>query len=145
MSSQSDIVDALRRLLDAYDRLGVSRRQSLGLNPNEESALLLIGRGVTAPSEISRLIGMTTAGITNMFDRLEAEGLVRREPHETDRRRVLLTLTKRGFRSQLELESVHVEVASAVVAAGKGTLASVQSFLDDAAVIVEASSTPGDS
>lgn len=136
MSEAADIGQAVQRLLDAYDGIAVARRRELGLNANEEAALRLIGQGITAPSELSRAIGMTTAGITNMLDRLEAGGQVRREPHQTDKRRVLLTLTKLGFRAQLELEYVHAKVAR-LVNSDPGASAHVRRFLDEAALLVE--------
>ena len=139
MTSNRDITTALQRLLTAYERLGATRRRALGLNPNEEAALLLIGQGVTAPSELSRTIGMTTAGVTNMLDRLEGDGLLRREPHETDKRRVLLTLTKKGFRAQLEVEAVMSDVALIATDAGEESAASILAFLDAAAAHVDAS------
>lgn len=136
MNEATDIGRAVQRLLDAYERLAVARRRELGLNANEEAALRLIRQGTSAPSEISRTIGMTTAGVTNMLDRLEAGGLVRRERHQTDKRRVLLTLTKLGFRGQLELDAVHARVAS-LASADAGASALACRFLDDAATLVE--------
>lgn len=135
MSDADSIGSALQRLLTAYERLAVVRRRELGLNANEETALLLIGSGVTAPVELSRAIGMTTAGVTNMLDRLAADGLVRREPHDTDKRRVLLTLTKRGFRAQLDLDSTHAMVGGLAVDAGHAP--ETLRFLTSAADTVE--------
>lgn len=132
----TDIGAAVQRLLSAYDHLAQARRRALGLNVNEEAALRLIGQGVTAPSDLSRELGMTTAGVTNMLDRLEADGKVQRERHRTDRRRVLLTLTKLGFSAQLETEATHHRVAR-LVADGSDEHAVVQRFLDEAARLVE--------
>ncbi len=137
MHEATDIGEAVQRLLTAYERLAQTRRGALDLNPNEEAALRIIGHGVTAPSDLSRAIGMTTAGVTNMLDRLEAGGHVRREPHQTDKRRVLLTLTKRGFRAQLELETMHARIAELAAASGPDARDAVQRFLAEAAALVE--------
>lgn len=136
MTEVADIGAALQRLLAAYAQFAMERRRALGLNANEEAALLLLGQGSTAPSDLSRSIGMTTAGITNMLDRLENDGLVRREPHETDKRRVLLTLTKKGFRSQLELEAMHQRVAQLADASGAEAAHHLHEFLHGAADLV---------
>lgn len=136
VGTATDIDAAIQRLLSAYERLGLARRRALGLNSNEEAALQLIGDGVTAPSDLSRRLGMTTAGITNMLDRLETSGHVRREPHQTDKRRVLLTLTKLGFAAQLELETTHARVARLAETSSVARTA-IGRFLEDAALLVE--------
>jgi DNA-binding MarR family transcriptional regulator len=136
VTEASDIAGALQRLLDAYERLGVVRRRELGLNTNEESVLLHIGHGMGTPSGLSRAIGMTTAGMTNMLDRLEADDLVRRQPHDTDKRRVLLTLTKKGFRAQLDLEATHERVGRLTSGDVHATV-HVREFLEQAAALVE--------
>lgn len=138
MTRDSDIAGTLQRLLAAYARLGAVRRAALDLNPNEEAALLLLGQGASTPSELSRAIGMTTAGMTNMLDRLEADGLVRRQPHLSDKRRVLLTLTKKGFRPQLDLEATHVQVAHLAEQSGDEVATLVLAFLTRAVSLVEA-------
>ncbi|MVU81512.1 MarR family transcriptional regulator [Nocardia sp. ET3-3] len=48
------------------------------------------------PGEISRRLGLATSTITRAATRMEAAGVVRREPHPTDRRLVRLRLTDRG-------------------------------------------------
>ncbi len=134
MTSSRDIAVALDGLLAAFQLMGTSRRGQLGLSANEEATLLLVGQGVTAPSELSRAIGITTAGMTNLLDRFEASKLIRREPHAVDKRRVLVTLTKQGYRAQLELEAVQHEVAGWVLEHGSGT--EIHRFLTEAAAIV---------
>lgn len=111
MTGAADIETALARMLTEFQRFGAHGRRRLGLSRNEEAVLLCLGRGITAPAEVSREVGMTTAGMTNLLDRLERDGFLRREPHASDKRRVLLTLTKRGYRSQLELDELHERIA----------------------------------
>jgi DNA-binding MarR family transcriptional regulator len=136
VSSPAEIGAAVQRLIAAYDRLGAIRRRTLGLNTNEEAVLILMGQGVCAPAELSRAIGMTTAGMTNLLDRLEADGLIRREPHQQDKRRILLTLTKAGFRAHVELEATNLEVGGLLEAADDAA-GVVHRFLHDAASLVE--------
>src|SRR6476660_5197455 len=54
------------------------------------------------PGEIARRLGLATPTVTRAATRMEAAGLLRREPHPTDARLVRLLLTDRGR----ELESV---------------------------------------
>jgi DNA-binding MarR family transcriptional regulator len=46
--------------------------------------------------ELSQLLRCTPRNVTDLVDALEASGLVAREPHPTDRRATLVTLTRRG-------------------------------------------------
>ncbi len=54
------------------------------------------------PGEVARRLGLATPTVTRAATRMEAAGLLRREPHLTDRRLVRLRLTDRGR----ELEKV---------------------------------------
>ena len=49
-----------------------------------------------SPGEIARRLGLSTPTVTRAATRMAAAGLLRREPHPTDRRLVRLTLTDRG-------------------------------------------------
>src|SRR6266702_1225637 len=48
------------------------------------------------PGEIARRLGLATPTVTRAATRMEAAGLLRREPHQRDRRLVRLVLTERG-------------------------------------------------
>ena len=49
-----------------------------------------------SPGEIARRLGLSTPTVTRTATRMTAAGLLRREPHPSDRRLVRLTLTDRG-------------------------------------------------
>jgi DNA-binding MarR family transcriptional regulator len=49
-----------------------------------------------SPGEIARQLGLATPTVTRAATRMEAAGLLRREPHRSDRRLVRLVLTERG-------------------------------------------------
>src|SRR5262245_53051113 len=49
-----------------------------------------------APGEVARRLGLATPTVTRATARMEAAGLLRREPHPGDRRLVRLVLTERG-------------------------------------------------
>lgn len=48
------------------------------------------------PGEVARRLGLATPTVTRATSRMEAAGLLRRAPHERDRRLVRLVLTPRG-------------------------------------------------
>ena len=64
--------------------------------------LLFSRRGALPLSTVGSRLQVHPASVTNVVDRLEAQGLVRRTPHPTDRRTTLAELTERGERVATE-------------------------------------------
>ena len=62
------------------------------------AALYRRREGVTM-SELSRMLLVSNGNATAVVDRLEADGLVRRTPSESDRRTVFVALTPEGLAS----------------------------------------------
>ena len=54
--------------------------------------------GRNAPTQLCRVLGRTTGGMTLTLDRLESNGLIRRLPDPADRRRVIVALSPEGRR-----------------------------------------------
>jgi DNA-binding MarR family transcriptional regulator len=73
----------------AFSRHGVHEGQQFILR-------LLWAEDGQAPGEIARRLGLATPTVTRAATRMEAAGLLRREPHPDDRRLVRLVLTGRG-------------------------------------------------
>lgn len=73
----------------AFSRHGVHEGQQFILR------CLWAEDGLT-PGEIARQLGLATPTVTRAATRMEASGLLRREPHPSDRRLVRLMLTDRG-------------------------------------------------
>ncbi|MBL7500066.1 MarR family transcriptional regulator [Frankia sp. CNm7] len=71
-----------------------------GLNPGEFDVLAALRRSgplcTLIPSQLSALLMMSRAGITNRLDRLEASGLVERTLDPADRRSFRIRLTDKG-------------------------------------------------
>ncbi len=133
MGVQEDIAGGLRSLLLEYERLDAGWRAQYGLNANEKLVLVLLAEGITpAPTDLSRAVAMTTAGMTGLLDRLESEGFLRRERHATDGRRVMVSLTKKGFQAHLAFQDLMLRVAEVFAAYDERDLAVVRRFLADA-------------
>jgi len=66
----------------------------MAVGPNDLSALqhIMMTPG-TGPREIATLLGITTASSTALVDRLEAAGHLTKNPHHSDRRRLVLEAT----------------------------------------------------
>jgi len=92
------IAPVLRELVLAVERYrAVRARDVLGVSSTELVALgSLYMDGPRTPTGLARTVGITAASATELCDRLERAGLVRREPHATDRRKRLIILTPRA-------------------------------------------------
>jgi len=63
----------------------------------EALVLLMFSRSGALPlSKVGERLQVHPASVTNTIDRLEADGLIERVPHPTDRRAMLATLTAAG-------------------------------------------------
>jgi DNA-binding MarR family transcriptional regulator len=97
----AEVTDVLDRLLRAAAR--VTARQSgqlrdLGLSP---SAFALLGHLAAAddgvqPCALADLLAVTRPSVCGLIVGLQAKGLVSREPHDHDGRRVIVRLTAAG-------------------------------------------------
>ncbi len=58
--------------------------------------LVLAGDAAMTPSDLAERAGVTRATITGLLDGLEQSGMVMREPHPSDRRRLIVRLSEHG-------------------------------------------------
>jgi DNA-binding MarR family transcriptional regulator len=84
-------------------RAGILRQ--LGLSLSEYAALRLCAEAPSMLSTIADVAGVTSAGATDIVDRLEARRLVRRVSDPSDRRAVRVSLTPAGRRLFREAQS----------------------------------------
>ncbi|WP_017558475.1 MarR family winged helix-turn-helix transcriptional regulator [Nocardiopsis baichengensis] len=86
-----DIQNDGQRLAAGLIRLLHAMSDGSGLNPSDFQcyALLKVG-GPMTPGEIARDLRLTTGSVTGVVDRLEARGLVVRDRHPEDRRKVVV-------------------------------------------------------
>jgi len=90
-------LEALARMLGELQRGALAPH---GLNYAEFTTIGMLRTSPPdfrrSPSELRRLVGQTSAGMTRILAKLEDEGLVRRASHARDGRRVDVLLTARG-------------------------------------------------
>ena len=93
---------AVLRALRDYRNVEVARRRSardsMGMGETDLLALRYLLRAQAdgervGPKDLSRMLGITTASTTSLLDRLVDSGHVRREPHPTDRRSLVIVPT----------------------------------------------------
>jgi DNA-binding MarR family transcriptional regulator len=92
------LVHLLRALTVQFDLAGAAFAQANGLHATDLRALIHLldaGRADLDPTPgwLGGQLGLNSASVTALADRLEHLGLVRRERDTTDRRRVLLRVT----------------------------------------------------
>ncbi|MEU8358589.1 MarR family transcriptional regulator [Nonomuraea sp. NPDC048882] len=92
------LAQAMRLMAPQVDRVFTKH----GLRQGEFDVLAALRRAgppyTLIPSELSEVLMMSRAGMTNRIDRLEAAGLVERSLDPADRRSFLVRLTERGLR-----------------------------------------------
>jgi DNA-binding MarR family transcriptional regulator len=90
----------VKRIADLVQPFGLSASSALvlGILADSETAL--------PPNEIADRLILSRASVTSLLDSLERRGYVRRTPHPTDRRMLLIELTDAGRRIAREFRLV---------------------------------------
>jgi DNA-binding MarR family transcriptional regulator len=95
--SARDVAMAVRRLDLMMAQMHLEMSERLGLSSAELLALAHLSvDGPLGPTELTHRLHMTTGAMTAMLDRLADQGYVVREPHASDRRRIVVTLSDEG-------------------------------------------------
>jgi DNA-binding MarR family transcriptional regulator len=78
-------------------RMSTAMERAIGVTGPQRLAVRLIGRAPgIGPAELATLLHVHRSAATGIVKRLEAKGLVAREVHPGDSRRLTLSLTPRG-------------------------------------------------
>ena len=86
--------ELMREIIDVSDAFTLHLGRELAVNPTDLSAMAhLISSGPLGPTELARRLGLSTAAVTTVIDRLEGLGHATRERHPTDRRSVVVVPT----------------------------------------------------
>lgn len=126
------MISALRALGAEQDRLDDVASRFYGLNRTDMRALEIVSRsGPIAPTELARLMGFTTGGITTVVDRLEKAGYVTRRPAGSDRRRLVVVATDATTDKDRQAFAPLMDSTAELIGTFKRTeLAAIARFLD---------------
>jgi DNA-binding MarR family transcriptional regulator len=118
----------------------VERRHGLS-NAAAQTLAIIEGAGeALAPSVIAERLMITTGSMTSLLDTLERRGLVRRQPHPSDRRRLLVQLTHEGQALVdtflPELVAVQTELVAGLSEADRATAVHLSERLAKAATTI---------
>lgn len=102
-----EIPDAFTRMSASLHTLNTLISFETGLTMSELGASEHLRLdGPLSPKEISNRIHLSTGATTGMLDRLEQRGFVKRAPHPTDRRSVLVHFLEQENPSVTKLENL---------------------------------------
>jgi len=99
------------QLIELYDKVSSwehSVVKDSGLSPAQMHTIEIIGhRKNLRMKELAEKLGVTTGTLTMSVDKLEKLGLVKRKPHDTDRRSYFVVLTNKGEKMFEEHHQFH--------------------------------------
>lgn len=106
--SGRSVLKALRDYRAAEQDMRRRTRDALGINEKDMQALrhLMCAQeqgNSLSPTDVSRLLSISTASTTALIDRLVSSGHVRRELHPTDRRALELVPTEKSSREMRKI------------------------------------------
>lgn len=114
----TDITTLSHQLIEFYEKISSWEQavvRGTGLSPAQMHAIEIVGHGAPLRmKELAEKIGVTTGSLTVMIDRLERQGLLRRQPHATDRRSCLIALTEKGERLFGEHHHYHLRLTQEI-------------------------------
>ncbi len=92
----------LRKILVLNDTVEYRMRVHLKTNETDFQAMQhLLQSGPMTPSDLAAELHLTTAAVTSVIDRLVQAGHVRRQPHPSDRRRIVIEPTESSVREAM--------------------------------------------
>jgi DNA-binding MarR family transcriptional regulator len=135
VASPAELLTALRRFGLEDDRLDAVAARRIGAPPVEFKAMdHLHEAGELTPGQLADRLALTTGAVTALIDRLERLGWVRREPHPSDRRSIVIRKATPPSSAALQLyRPVATRIRRAAERLSADERAAAVRFLEDAA------------
>lgn len=103
-SPERSLEDQLYDFVYAYDTAFEHAAQKTGLSGAQACLLVQLGRGSRSMGQLATELVCDASNISQLVARLEARGLVVREPDPTDRRTRRVSITAEGRRTSRAVE-----------------------------------------
>ncbi len=129
------VMEAMRLYRAAEMTMRRQTQTSMAMGENELLVLRFLTRAGAAdqdvtPITLARHLGVSTASVTALLDRLERSGHVVRAPHPSDRRKVVVSLTSHADAEMREtLAAMHTRMMQATRGMSEGETRAVTAFL----------------
>jgi DNA-binding MarR family transcriptional regulator len=139
-----EVSRATRRLDMALAGMHLEMSGRMEMTSAELLAVAYLGmEGGLGPTELARRLHMRTGAVTALLDRLEERGHIAREPHPSDRRKLVVRLTKHGRdEAMAHLRPMMAEVLELSRRLSADDRRTVGRFIDDMAEMVTRYSRP---
>lgn len=112
------LLDRLLQIGDLFERDMARAFDGTGLTTARVHLLWVLQHaGPSTQRDLARLCEVTPRNITGLVDGLEASGHVRRTPHPTDRRSVIVELTAAAAGTMARMQSEHAELNETLLSA----------------------------
>lgn len=112
------VSDLSQKFMEFYDKLSSwehSVVKDSGLSPAQMHTIEVIGHHKNLMMrELADRLGITTGTLTVAVDRLEKLGMVKRKPHQHDRRSWLIVLTEQGKAMYEQHNRYHEELTQEI-------------------------------
>ena len=134
--TEPDLMAAsLQRFGLERDRMRAALASDTGISATDLDALEhLEADGPLTQRQLGERLSLTSGAITMLVDRLEHAGWVRRRPHPTDRRYVLVELSEQALeRTPAALAAYHARIRAIASKVPAGHRDAIRSFLQAAA------------
>jgi DNA-binding MarR family transcriptional regulator len=134
----AELVVVLRGMSRALQAFLIAQARASGLGLLEFLTLIRAGDGDgVIARDAGRSLGLNTSTMTGLIDRLEQDKLIRRHPHPTDRRLLVLRATPKGLREiERALRPLLTELTQLADTLGSDQRPILGSFLDEVSSLV---------
>lgn len=112
------LLDRLLQIADLFQKDMARAFEGTGLTTSRMHLLWVLQHaGPSTQQALAKLCAVSPRNITGLVDGLESSGHVRRAPHPTDRRAVLVELTPSAVVTMTRMQQEHVELNGTLMSA----------------------------
>lgn len=112
------LLDRLLQIADLFQQDMARAFDGTGLTPARVHLLWVLQHaGPSTQQTLAQQLAVSPRNITGLVDALEKTGHVRRTPHPTDRRAVLVELTTSATATMTRMQQEHTELNATLIAA----------------------------